>query len=1091
MAQIATVAVITGTGTAFAVNAQGISRALKAGDILQKGETIRTVGDVRVELLMEDGRALAVAPNQAMRLDDNVTESDQRPTAQDSAVNTPGATVDAVIQALERGTDPSTELDPTAAGLAGGGGTDGGSSFVLLLRIVEGVEPLAYDYSFTAASVPPDLQLEAETPVTTTLALTADPEVFEGSPGVTYTVTLGDPTTTDMTITLSNGALIVIPAGSSTGSVLVPVQGDDVYKDGETIQTTVDTVQGGDFTSITVNDSGVVTVVSDTPDVVTVGIAGAASVVEGDTAAYTVTLSAPGQTDVVVNLTYTGVAQDGSDYTGVTSVTIPAGSTSASFTIPTINDVLVEGSEVFNIQITSASGGNFEDLQVSQTAGNVSTSIIDNDTAPPIDTVFSVADASIDEGGLMTFTVTRSGDAQTSQTVDFATSIGAGNTAGTGDFTAHSGTLTFAQGETSKTFTVQTTQDALDEADETFTVSLSNATGGATISASAGEATGTILDDDEPPSISTDDGVIGANDSVYESGLDTGSSPSTTTKVAEGTFTIGDADGLSDIKTIKFDNTGGTGTTLSVGAGGLAALVGSTFTTANGTVILNSYGVVDGKGVFGYQFTLTSRTQDIPASAETNSFRITVIDSGLASMDATVTIDIVDDLPTITANSLGIPNVANAYIGHYDFEVGADSQAFADSFNSTSLQWNNPGSGYSLSYDSGASNATTRVYTGVDGTNATFFTLALHSDGTYDFNLVNPAPVITTNVPGLLNGISGGSNLTSYTIDSTNFGGAFNLVLTGYSGDSHAADTLTISASELGVGDNVMQGNKSDVLRFDVQQVTPNASLATLDVHVASTAGFKETDSASVKVHYTNGDEVSSNQIIGTDQLVHFTFDLNKTVDWVEIAPASDTVAFKIDGVALSYTVPTYPSNYQLDFSLTGSDADQDPASTSFSVAVNTKNSANYTIHGTSGDDDVYGTTFDGVHAGSGNDNLYGNGGSDTFVWRLAEAGSDTVKDFHINGINGSPTDNDALNLSDLLTSEHANSTSLDAYLDFSANGSGQTVIGVHAGGSGPVTQTITLESVQYSALQTFAGGTSDADIITKLLDNGNLKTDV
>ena len=317
MAQIATVAAITGTGTAFAVNEQGVSRALKAGDILQKGETIRTVGDVQVELLMEDGRLMAVAPGQAMRLDENVTESDQRPTAQDSAVTTPGATADSVIQALERGADLSTDLEATAAGLSAGGG--GGHSFVHLVRIVEGVEPLSFNYSFEAQDLPPDLQPEAETTTTTTLALTAEPDVFEGGPGVTYTVILGDPTTSDMTVTLSNGAVIVIPAGSTTGSVLVPVQGDDVYKDGETLQVTVDTVQGGDFTSVTVNDSSVITVVNDTPNVVTVGIAGDASVEEGNSASYTLTLSAPGQTDVVVNLTYSGVAADGSDYTGVVS----------------------------------------------------------------------------------------------------------------------------------------------------------------------------------------------------------------------------------------------------------------------------------------------------------------------------------------------------------------------------------------------------------------------------------------------------------------------------------------------------------------------------------------------------------------------------------------------------------------------------------------------------------------------------------------------------------------------------------------------------------------------------------------------------
>ena len=144
MAQFATVAAINGNGSVFAVNAQGISRALKAGDTLQKGETVRTVGDARVELVMEDGRLMAVAPEQNVRLDDNVVESDQRPTAQDSAVAAPGATADTVIQALERGGDLSAQLEATAAGLGGAGGADGGSTFVQLLRITEGVDPLHF-----------------------------------------------------------------------------------------------------------------------------------------------------------------------------------------------------------------------------------------------------------------------------------------------------------------------------------------------------------------------------------------------------------------------------------------------------------------------------------------------------------------------------------------------------------------------------------------------------------------------------------------------------------------------------------------------------------------------------------------------------------------------------------------------------------------------------------------------------------------------------------------------------------------------------------------------------------------------------------
>ena len=171
MAQFATLAAINGNGTVYAVNAQGVSRALKVGDELLKGETIRTVGDVRVELLMEDGRLLAVAPAQSVRLDDHVVESDQRPTTQDSAVTAP-ATADTIIQALERGTDLNQTLDATAAGLGAGGGADGGSTFVQLLRITEGVDPLSYNYSFAAPAPTPDLQTLPLVPTDVTANIT-------------------------------------------------------------------------------------------------------------------------------------------------------------------------------------------------------------------------------------------------------------------------------------------------------------------------------------------------------------------------------------------------------------------------------------------------------------------------------------------------------------------------------------------------------------------------------------------------------------------------------------------------------------------------------------------------------------------------------------------------------------------------------------------------------------------------------------------------------------------------------------------------------------------------------------------------------
>ena len=85
----------------------------------------------------------------------------------------------------------------------------------------------------------------------------------------------------------------------------------------------------------------------------------------------------------------------------------------------------------------------------------------------------SVADASAQESsGSIAFTVTLSAASGESVSVDWATSDGTA-VAGT-DYTAASGGLTFAPGETSKAVTVTILDDAHDEGTETFTLTLSN-----------------------------------------------------------------------------------------------------------------------------------------------------------------------------------------------------------------------------------------------------------------------------------------------------------------------------------------------------------------------------------------------------------------------------------------------------------------------------------------------------------------------------------------------------------------------------------------------------------------------------------------
>ncbi|MHB2245379.1 LapA family giant adhesin [Pseudomonas fitomaticsae] len=219
---------------------------------------------------------------------------------------------------------------------------------------------------------------------TTNLSLSATGTVAEGG-SITYTATLTNAAGSPVTVTLSNGSVITIEAGKTTGTVTVPAPADDVYKDAGNVQATITNATGGNFENLVTSNTPAVTSVTDTIDTTTVSITGSTSVTEGQTASYTVSLTHPAQTEVTLKIVYSGTAADGSDFTGVYTVKIPAGASSAQFNVATIDDKITEGTENFVVRIDSATGGNFENLAVSSTNGSVSTSIIDNDAPPVID----------------------------------------------------------------------------------------------------------------------------------------------------------------------------------------------------------------------------------------------------------------------------------------------------------------------------------------------------------------------------------------------------------------------------------------------------------------------------------------------------------------------------------------------------------------------------------------------------------------------------------------------------------------------------------------------------------------------------------
>ena len=387
----------------------------------------------------------------------------------------------------------------------------------------------------------------------TTVSLTATPSVAEGG-SIVYTASLTHVAQTTVTVNLSNGAVITVAAGASSGTVSVAAPGDDPYVDAGTVSATISGASGGNFETLAVNPAAATTSVTDTIDTTTLSLTGAATIIEGTSGSYTVSLTSAAQTAVTVNLSYSGTASNGVDYTGIASVTIPAGASSATFNIATIDDALADSGETMVVSVASATGGNFENLVVSGSANSVTTTI--NDEATPDTVLVSLSGpASVVEGATTTaYTVTLSQAAVTAVTVNLT--YGGSATGGGTDYTGVV-SVTIPAGATSATFTLPTTNDVIDEPDETVVVSLGGISGGGfeaiAANPAANSVTTTITDNDPTPSLVIND---------------------VTVNEAAGTATF----------TVTLSAASGQTVTVNYATGGGSATAGSDYTTTSGTL---------------------------------------------------------------------------------------------------------------------------------------------------------------------------------------------------------------------------------------------------------------------------------------------------------------------------------------------------------------------------------------------------------------------------------------------------------------------------------------------------------------------------
>ena len=206
-------------------------------------------------------------------------------------------------------------------------------------------------------------------------------------------------------------------------------------------------------------------------------------------ATITITLKRTGGTTNAASVlvaTSNGTATAGSDYTALSTTVNWAANDGANktVTVAILDDAIVEGTETVTLTLSSPVG---------DTIGTDSTATLSILDFEPGKLAFSAATYSVAENaGTATITVSRTGGSNGTATVKYATANG---TATAPDFyTAATGTLTFAEGIDSQTFTVTIIDNSAGQANKNLTLTLSAPT-----LATLGErtsATLTIINDD-------------------------------------------------------------------------------------------------------------------------------------------------------------------------------------------------------------------------------------------------------------------------------------------------------------------------------------------------------------------------------------------------------------------------------------------------------------------------------------------------------------------------------------------------------------------------------------------------------------------
>ncbi|WP_339337243.1 MULTISPECIES: T9SS type B sorting domain-containing protein, partial [unclassified Croceitalea] len=293
---------------------------------------------------------------------------------------------------------------------------------------------------------------------------------------------------------VSPSGTISFAANEASTTVAINVNGDTDFEPDETFTITLSNPSAGStigtataIGTITNDDNGIVSIVNTTNGLEN----GAGSVING---VLTVSQTIATTSNTVITYSVTATATEGVDFSTLSrTATIIAGQMSTEIIVPILEDTIVEGNESVIITLTAITSGGALELDATPANRTATNTIIDDDTA-----TITIADVSgLENTGTITINASLDNAVVGGFQVRVTTTDGTATVANNDYNAITNQPLNFlGNANELRTITLTTQADAVIEADEVLTISMSNLLPNSLPVDISDTATITILNDD-------------------------------------------------------------------------------------------------------------------------------------------------------------------------------------------------------------------------------------------------------------------------------------------------------------------------------------------------------------------------------------------------------------------------------------------------------------------------------------------------------------------------------------------------------------------------------------------------------------------